>query len=218
MRLRTIFFIRIVIVITFLICGISNSVDGWAVQKKEASCVYDGFFDSTASLNTYFNDNDSVRNYFLIACSLTTDVLFLFFIIRYLSWGTSSKQFIFFMLFYPLVGIAQLIFRIRVPEGYCWDSPGFPSLIMSYNRSSSFYYSTYSGILVFLALENYQNRNKTLFWISVITCIVLSVLTVLTRADYTVSLIGGMIMAHYFWIVSDRFAEGIDPLIGIIKN
>ena len=59
-------------------------------------------------------------------------------------------------------------------------------------------------------MENWKLRNFYLVGIGVFTCTYVSVLIILMRADYSGSVIGGMVMAHYFWLVSDEISEKLD--------
>lgn len=210
LRLKIMFIWRAVAVFTTISCGISNSIYGWAVQKAEVDCITDLGFSTTSSANEYFVENSSVRDNFLIIASVLSDFLFICFAFRFVFWGNTTRPIVFFILFYSLAGVVQLTFRLKTPEGYCWENPGVPSLLLTYSTSSTIYYSIISGTLMFFCMENWKLRNFYLFGIGVFTCTYVSVLMILMRADYSASVIGGITMANYFWLVSGEISEKLD--------
>ena len=49
------------------------------------------------------------------------------------------------------------------PQGYFWDYPGFPSLVIPYGRTSDFFFSGHTGFLTICCLEWYHLGYRRLF-------------------------------------------------------
>lgn len=102
---------------------------------------------------------------------------------------------------------------MRYPEGYAWIYPGFPSLAVSYQHTSDFFFSGHVGVTSFLALENHYNRNYFLASVAAISTCFEFMVMIFLRGHYTVDLIFGIAVAHYLWIISGSLAPYIDALI-----
>jgi hypothetical protein len=57
------------------------------------------------------------------------------------------------IMFYLLRMIVQKLFLLRYPEGYLWDYPGFPSLVVPYGKTNDFFYSGHVGGACVMMLE-----------------------------------------------------------------
>ena len=197
--------------------SITNAITAWAIQPKSVSCIWDGIFELTAPINTFFVNNKEPRDAILIFSSFLIDVLLLWFAIRYAFWGTSSRQIVFFLMFYSTRAAIQSFFLMRVPPGYCWDYPGFPSLTVSYEKTSDFFYSGHVGVMLFCALEHKALGNIYMMWVAVFVCSLEFCIMIVLRGHYSIDLISGLVFAHYYWIVSGWIAVKLDKMLGLEK-
>ena len=145
---------------------------------------------------------------------MLADFLFVCFAIRFMLWGNTLRPVVFFILLYSVAGISQYLFHMRNNQGNCWTYPQVPSFLVDYDRSSSFYYSTLIGTLTYFCIENTTLNNKFMMGLSLFSCIYASILAIIMRSDYTVSIITGVGMGHYFWIMSGKISEKIDKKLG----
>lgn len=187
-----------------------NAFTAFAIQPNSVSCIYDGIFELTAPINEYFRQEKATRDSILIFSSFLIDVLLIWFCIRYAIWGKSSRQIIFFLLFYGTRAVVQSIFLMRKPEGYCWEYPGFPSITVSYQPTSDFFYSGHVGVVLFCGLENKYLGDTYMMWVAFSVCFLESLVMIFLRGHYSIDLISGLVFSHYFWIVSEWIADKID--------
>lgn len=214
---RKVFAFR-VILITFLTgFSISNALTAWAITPDSISCIWDGIFEATTPINTFFLENKEARDALLIFSSFLVDVLLLWFAIRYALWGNTTRQLIFFVMFYCTRAAVQSFFLLRIPEGYCWDYPGFPSLTVSYQKTSDFFYSGHVGVMLFCSLENKYLGNIYMMWVALGVCLLECTVMIFLRGHYSIDLISGLVFAHYFWIVSAWIAKSLDRRLGLEK-
>ena len=151
----------------------------------------------------------------MILSSFLIDILLFWFSIRYTLWGKSSRQLIFFFLFYPTRSLFQSFFLMRKPEGYCWNYPGFPSLTVSYYSTSDFFYSGHVGAMMFCALENYYIGNVFMMWVALFAVVFESMILIVLRVHYSIDIFAGIMISHYYWIVSGWISQRVDKMIGV---
>lgn len=101
---------------------------------------------------------------------------------------------------------------MKFPEGYAWDYPGFPSIMVSYLKTNDFFFSGHCGLPILLLCEfNFLKIQ----WIKII-CIftfVLECFTMLSlRGHYSIDIIAGAIFAHYIWDNTNKYIHHIDNL------
>ena len=214
---KKIFFIRITIITALISLIAYDTITAWNIHPTISNCIYDRIFDLTAPINDFFNNNKEPRNAILIFSSFLIDVLLLWFSIRYALLGRSSRQLIFFMLFYLSRSVVQSFFLMKMPQGNCWDYPGFPSLTVSYEKTSDFFYSGHVGVVLFCGLENKHLGNLYMMWVSFFVCGIEFCVMIAMRGHYSIDLIFGLIFSHYSWIVSEWVAEAIDKKLRIGK-
>jgi hypothetical protein len=208
------FTVRFLCILTLIICAISNSINGWGVQQIEVSCIEDQFFKQTSSINSYFSSNDLSLTILQSCSSILTDFLFLCFGFFYILEGNSCQPILFLLLFYSLAAVLRLLFVIRPADGSSWEDPILPSLLIPGQRTPDFYYSALSGVLLFFAFYFKSERRLVLLGLSLFSlCFVCSSIVILQR-DYSVAVISGLMMAHYFWVVSGWMSPCIDKHLG----
>jgi hypothetical protein len=194
-----------------------NAVTAFAIQPNQVSCLWDGFFELTTPINEFFNENKEPKNAILIFSSFLIDVLLVWFCVRYALWGRTSRQIIFFILFYGTRAAIQSFFLMRIPPGYCWDYPGFPSLAVSYEKTSDFFYSGHVGVMLFCALEHRWLGNRYMMWVALFVVFMESLIMIVLRGHYSIDIISGLVFAHYYWIVSEWISLHVDKKLGLDK-
>jgi hypothetical protein len=214
---RLMFWTKVVLIIILLISSFSNSVIGWAVQQVEVPCIEDIGFSFLSSLNLTFHSNSSNLAALITTTSLICDFLFVCFAIRQLFWSQSFKTTIGLMMVYSMHVIVRQLFWLRVPEGRCWEDPWVPSLIFTFHESPDFFYSTSTAAVFLFATENKEVKNWILFALALLAFCLVSIMTMATRMDYTVSILTGVMIGHYSWIVAG-YAENKISELGVFKE
>lgn len=99
---------------------------------------------------------------------------------------------------------------MRFPEGYLWDYPGFPSLIVPYAMSSDFFFSGHVGFATIALLENYEYKHYFLVAFTAFTIVAESAVMIVTRGHYCIDIIAGVVFAHYIWMLVGYVSPAID--------
>ena len=118
-------------------------------------------------------------------------------------------------MFYSTRAAIQSFFLLRAPPGYCWDYPGFPSLTVSYQKTSDFFYSGHVGVVLFCALEHKHLGNIYMMWVALFVCALETLIMIFFRGHYSIDLISGLVYSHYYWIISEWLSVKIDNYLKI---
>lgn len=90
---------------------------------------------------------------------------------------------------------------MRFPDGYAWDYPGIPSLTVSYEKTTDFFFSGHVGLTVLMTLDHYAYKNYPWAILALATGLIEFSTMIFLRGHYTIDLITGVLLGHYFWIV-----------------
>lgn len=115
----------------------------------------------------------------------------------------------------------QKLFVIRFPDGYLWDYPGFPSLVVPYGKTNDFFYSGHVGGALIMLLEYRQSINeipnhvmflRAMQIFAFFTIIFQVFLMIFLRGHYSIDMFTGIIVGHYFFIHMAHYAQYVDKL------
>lgn len=98
------------------------------------------------------------------------------------------------------------------PEGFIWEYPGFPSIMVSYLKTNDFFYSGHVGLPVLLMCEFYILKYYYMFGFCIATFFIEFFTMLATRGHYTIDLITGAIFAHYIFQNVERNIHYLDKL------
>jgi hypothetical protein len=107
---------------------------------------------------------------------------------------------------------------MRFPDGYLWDYPGFPSLFVSYIKSNDFFYSGHVGLPVLQICEFHKIKKYNWIPVSAFIVILEFFTMIVLRGHYTVDLFAGILIAHYSFMISDKYIYIVDDYMGINKS
>ena len=107
---------------------------------------------------------------------------------------------------------------MRYPPGYLWKYPGIPSMTVSYLRTTDFFFSGHVGLPIIIGCEFYKHNHKLLGHFNMFTCIVEFVVMTIMRGHYIIDLIVGIIIAHYVYVIVDKYVHIIDNSSFSLKN
>ena len=191
---------------------ILNSAFGMLISRStDVNCVDDKIMTLADSFNAFFVKNVSSRHALVIIGSLCVDLVFVVTVLHWVLFGKSWRLMVTYLMFSIVKVISQALFQLTFPEGYSWDYPGFPSLLVNYHNTYAFFYSSYVGVPVICALE--WRKNGHLFFMVVCFAVACfeSFTVFVTRVHYTIDIVSAIIFAHYFYILSDKlFAKYVD--------
>ena len=89
----------------------------------------------------------------MIFCSLFMDITMVSGLVVFAVHGRTWRLPVSLAMFYGLRAIIQQLFLMRYPEGYLWNYPGFPSLVVPYGKTNDFFYSGHAGGGLVMTLE-----------------------------------------------------------------
>ena len=99
---------------------------------------------------------------------------------------------------------------MKIPENYLWEYPGFPSISVSYGKRNDFFISGHVCMSLLAFFEFSALNFPILANYSLITLFFQLFLLISVRGNYFIDILVALILAHYFWILSESFSLYID--------
>lgn len=109
-------------------------------------------------------------------------------------------------LFYVLRDVVQKVWFIEKPPGYLWDYPGVLSIFVGYGKSADFFFSGHLGVCVLNYCEFMANKMEYWAYFCLFSLAMQTFLMIVLRSHYSIDMIAGVIIAHYIFIQSDKYA------------
>ena len=174
-----------------------------------APAIGDGVHDLLSAANRYMAEHPAAANTLLICSSAVIDLVGVFLLAASI-FGPSVRPFLGLLLLFAMRQICQLICSLPPPAGMIWRYPGVPSLLVTYDVATDFFFSGHTGLAVIGAVELSRLGGRR--WLCVGTLIILfEVATVLIlRAHYTMDVFTGAVAARYATILAARLAPACD--------
>jgi hypothetical protein len=205
--------IRAGIIALALVGIILNVIYGFVLPHSEVDCILDYTFIYTSKLNSFFANEQAARNFLLIFSSLCVDLVLVTVGIMWIAFGKSWRFFISLVTIYLFKCLVHFLFLEKIPDGYLWDYPGFPSITITYFRSNDFFFSLPVGFLVICALECWKVRNYYLFSFAIVSTLLEIITRISLRGNYIIDLLSAITIAHYIFIIADEYCpKYIDSL------
>lgn len=203
-------FIKIGLVSATIVFLITNSQLNFALQTDDVVCLNDKLMKLTDPINQFLIENEKGRKAFTIISSLLIDLVFLGLMTYWILFVRSWRVVVAYLCFYLTRMLVQAMFILSFPEGYTFLDPGFPSLFVSYAKTSDFFYSGHIAMPLIAGLEFLKNQMVP----CAIVCFCVSLLEgsfmLFTRAHYSIDLVAGLIFAHYFYLLADKYIHYLD--------
>lgn len=205
---RTTRFMILLICIGFLIIG------RYSVPDTEITTIRDEIMDLLKFANDFINaeGNEVYRNILQFCCSFLVDTVFLITFGYWVLRGTNARLPLSLGLFYITRAIVQKVWISPFPEGFYWESPGIPSLVVPYGRGSDFFFSGHSGFLMICACEwnKIKNSRARNFVLGVLAYTVFILLTY--RIHYSIDVFTGVFFSEWCFGKIDLVIEDIERI------
>lgn len=159
--------------------------------------------------NKLVNDN-VFKKVLLIVSSMMIDLAIVSLLLYWMVYGDSWRFFFVAFKFYGLRAILQQLYQMPFPNNFAFSDPGLPSLTVSYAHTNDFFYSGHVGIPIICGLEFKKYGLNVIFFICLFVSLFEGFVMVSSRAHYGVDVIIGMIFAHYFFKITDKYIDYID--------
>ena len=106
----------------------------------------------------------------------------------------------------------------RFPDGYSWEDPGFPTIVVPYGRSSDFFFSGHCGFLNICALEWLRNGKSNYFKVVEVINAYMAFVMLVFRIHYAIDIVVAIFFSHYIFLFVEWHLEFIDSLVLRIYN
>jgi len=135
------------------------------------------------------------------------DIMVSVLFVYYAKYGRSFRLPLTYTMFYGIRVICQNIYAMKAYDGFYWDYPGFPSLVVPYGATNDFFYSGHIGccMLVFLEFSRMGWMKLRFGCLFTMACQVL--LMIITRGHYSIDMIAGFFIAHYCYLIVQNYVD-----------
>ena len=201
---QKIFFIsKIAIVISIYIVLIVNNEYNFTkpVYNNASECMNDHLYNQLATINQFLRDNEQLKNAIIITAGLIMDFLFMMICIRFICFHKNCRLVATLLAFYLIKGIIQNLFTFATPNDQLWGFPGVNSLVVSYYPINGFIYSNHVGGCLISFLEFRKDGCYILKKVAFLAIFMEAFVLIVTRAHYSIEIIGGLVFAHYLYII-----------------
>jgi hypothetical protein len=162
-------------------------------------------------VTNYISQNLNLRDFLLISGSNLLDIFFLSFLIAFVKMGTSWRAITNFILFFGIRNLCvQSLILLEYYDTYLFQDPGFPSIVVPFQRAPDFFYSGHAGSAMILALQFEILGYVHLKYFGIFLSFYEGFVMMVTRTHYSIDVIFGMLMAHYTFFLSKPIAEFLD--------
>jgi len=195
----------------FIFCIFALVIGRLGVPDVESACVKDKVVDALKVVNDFINmpGNEFYRDLMQMVCSFFVDIVFLTTFGYWVLRGKGIRLPISLALFYVVRAMVQAVWVSPFPEGYYWDAPMLPSLVVPYGRGSDFFFSGHSGFLVICASEWHKIKMPKMRNFSICVAIYTIFVLLTYRIHYSIDIFTGVIFAEWCFGKVDLHHEKI---------
>lgn len=100
---------------------------------------------------------------------------------------------------------------MAVPPDSIWEFPGMYSLMMQpYGHRNDFFFCHYLGFLTIIFLEFKAVEQYKLAFASVVLLCTISFWLIITRGQYSIDIMAGVVFGNYFFTIWEKFSWLLD--------
>jgi hypothetical protein len=178
-------------------------------RELEPGTIGDGVHELLARPNHFLHTHPSVANGLLILSSACIDILGVFLLWRSI-FGTTVRPFIGLLLLFAMRQSCQWLCALQPPPGMIWHDPGFPSLLVTYNVTTDFFFSGHTGLAVLGAVELSRMGGRRWLCLGIVIALLEAATVLVLQAHYTMDVFTGAVAARYASILAARIAPWCD--------
>lgn len=182
--------------------------------RDHVSEIFDLGHYATESLSDWMTVRPHLRDPLIAAHGVAMDALCAF--VAYLNLFHDDTMSIHVALFsfYTFRNIAQNVMRFPLPDKWRFHDPGFPSILVSYDEVSDFYFSGHVGSILLAAFDFQRRGWTTCARLSFAFSALIAVVVITTRAHYTVDVIDGVVFAFLSCRIAHNYVRYVDHFFG----
>lgn len=186
-------------------------------RQLEPGTIGDGVHDVLAGINQYLHNHPAAANALLIISSAVIDLVG-FFLLCYAIFGRTVRPFIGLLLLFAMRQACQWACALEPPAGMIWHDPGVPSVLVTYDVTTDFFFSGHTGLAVLGAVELARVGGRRWMFVG-FAIILLEVAAVLVlRAHYTMDVFTGAVAARYASILAARVSPWCDRKLSLLSQ
>jgi len=195
----------------FILVIVALIVGRAGVPDEEYSNVKDRVIDALQAVNDFINlpGNEMYRDFMQMACSFFVDVVFIATFGYWVVKGRNARLPVTLAIFYVVRALVQQVWVSPFPQGYYWEAPFLPSLVVPYGRGSDFFFSGHSGFLVICASEWHKIKMPKMRNFSIGVAIYTIFILLTYRIHYSIDVFTGVIFAEWCFGKVDLHLETI---------
>jgi len=100
---------------------------------------------------------------------------------------------------------------MAVPTDTLWEFPGMYSIMLQPLGHQNDYFFCHSlGFMIIIFMEFKATECIKLAFCTLLTIVLATFFMLVTRAQYSIDIMGGLLFGHYFWILSERASWILD--------
>jgi hypothetical protein len=187
----------------------SRTIREDAVAGSAAVSSGDYLFRVTRPVNEYLHAHSHVADILLITSSAAIDAVGIWLIATSI-FGPSIRPFVGLLLLFALRQLSQALCALPAPEGMIWRSPGFPTLLVTYQVANDFFFSGHTAIAVFGAIQLARTKRPALVVLGIALAIFEAATVIVLRAHYTMDVFTGALAAILAALAAERIAPVVD--------
>lgn len=178
--------------------------------------IGDGVHELLAPANRYLTKHPIAADRLLICSSAVIDLLGVFLLASSI-FGPSVRPFLGLLLLFMMRQICQLLCALPPPEGVIWRAPGIPSLLVTYDVATDFFFSGHTGLAVLGAVELARVGGRRWMWLGLLIVLFEASAVLVLRAHYTMDVFTGAVAARYASILALRWAPWCDGWLARLR-
>ena len=162
----------------------------------------------------YISQNLNWRDFLLISGSNLLDIFSISFLIAFVKKGTSWNAIANFILFFGIRNlVVQSLILLEYYDTYLFNDPGFPSIVVPFQRAPDFFYSGHAGSAMILGLQFADLGYGHLKYVGIFLSAYEGFVMMVTRTHYSIDVVFGMLMAHYTYFLSKPVGRLLDKYL-----
>jgi len=181
-----------------------------ALPNYDPTCLEDSILDSFTSITEYIYSQEMLRSGMQMLFSGLMDLVVIGTLWHWVKNSKSSCLIATIAIFYGTRAVVRQLFDSAPPESIYWESPGLPSVVVSYGIPNTFFFSDYAGLLV-ICMNEWKSLgyDKVKNGIYLILAYVIFVLLAF-RINYSADIFVGALFADWIYDICAKNKEGID--------
>jgi hypothetical protein len=199
----------------FVVVGVAAWLSTQAMigsRPDPAGVIGDRIHDWLAEVHRYLLEHPDAANALLIGTSAVIDALGVF-LLGISIFGKTVRPFLGLLMLFAMRQICQSLCPLRGPEGIIWREPGFPSLLVTYDVATDFFFSGHTAMAVLGAVELVRICGRRWILLGVLIVILEAITVLALRAHYTMDVFTGAVVALYASVLAEQWAPWCDAML-----